>query len=81
MEDQVDSGRTKAIGLSNFNVKQIRRILDACRIVPDNLQNENHLYLQEPELVGFCKENGIAMTAYSCLGTKGARETMGMTWT
>lgn len=81
MEDQVDSGRTKRIGLSNFNAKQIQRILDNCRIQPDNLQNENHLYLQEPELVEFCKANGIAMTAYSCLGTKGSREAYGMSWT
>lgn len=81
MEDQVDCGRTKQIGLSNFNMKQIQRILDNCRIQPDNLQNENHLYLQEHELVEFCKENRITMTAYSCLGTKGSREVYGMSWT
>lgn len=81
MENQVDLGRTKAIGLSNFNIVQIQRILDNCRIQPDNVQNENHLYLQEPELVKFCKDNGIAMTAYSCLGTRGVREATGMSWT
>lgn len=80
MENQVDSGRTRGIGLSNFNAEQIQRILDICRIKPDNLQNENHLYLQEPELVKFCEQNGITMTAYSCLGTRGAREFLGMSW-
>lgn len=80
MEDQVYGGLTKAIGLSNFNVNQIKRILDNCRIKPDNLQNENHLYLQEPELVKFCKDNEIVFTAYSSLGTRGVRESMGFSW-
>jgi len=81
MENLVYGGLTKAIGLSNFNMKQIQRILDNCRIKPDNLQNENHLYLQEPELVQFCKDNGIVFTAYSSLGTRGVRESMGFSWT
>lgn len=75
------SGRTKAIGLSNFNVKQIQKILDNCMIKPDILQVENHLYLQQPELVDFCKDNGIVVTAFSCLGTKGGRGMLGMKWT
>jgi len=81
MEEQKTQGRTKAIGLSNVNVEQIQRILNNCRIKPDNVQNEIHLYLQEPELVKFCKDNGIVVTSYSTLGTRGVRETMGMTWT
>lgn len=81
MEEQVTCGRTKAIGLSNFNIKQIQTVLDNCTIKPENLQIEHHLYLQQPELVEFCKENGIVVTAYSCLGTKNNRELMGMNWT
>lgn len=78
MEKQVVCGRTKAIGLSNFNAEQIQRVLDNCTIKPDNLQVELHLYLQQPELVKFCKENEIVVTAYSCLGARGGRETLGM---
>jgi diketogulonate reductase-like aldo/keto reductase len=81
LEEQVACGRTKAIGLSNFNVQQIQRVLDNCTIKPDNLQVEHHLYLQQPELVEYCKENGIVVTAYSCLGSKGGREVLGMNWT
>lgn len=80
MEKQVTDGRAKAIGLSNFNVKQIQRVLENCQIKPDNLQVEHHLYLQQPALVDFCRENGITVTAYSCLGTKGNRDTSGMKW-
>ncbi|XP_025208168.1 1,5-anhydro-D-fructose reductase-like [Melanaphis sacchari] len=80
MEDQVHNGRTKAIGLSNFNIKQVQRILDNCKIKPENLQNENHLYLQSPEVVEFCKNNSIIFTSYSSLGMKAFRELAGLSW-
>ncbi|XP_076318512.1 aldose reductase B-like isoform X5 [Tachypleus tridentatus] len=38
MEDAVDAGMTKAIGLSNFNSEQIKRIYENARIKPANLQ-------------------------------------------
>ncbi|CAH1390869.1 unnamed protein product [Nezara viridula] len=69
MEAQVDAGRTKNIGLSNFNQSQIKRILDNCRIHPTNLQVEMHIYLQQKDLVSFCKQNDITVCAYSSLGS------------
>lgn len=81
MEDQVDRGLTRAIGLSNFNVQQIERILEHCRIRPDNVQNEFHLYLQTPDLVQFCRENEITVTGYSSLGMKAGRKLLGISWT
>jgi len=38
MEEQVDAGRTKSIGISNFNEAQIERIIKAARIQPANHQ-------------------------------------------
>ncbi|XP_014291956.3 aldo-keto reductase family 1 member A1, partial [Halyomorpha halys] len=73
MEAQVDAGRTKSIGLSNFNQNQIKRILDSCRIPPANLQVELHIYLQQKELVSFCKQNGVTVCAYSPLGSPGQK--------
>jgi len=43
MEAQVDSNRTRFIGLSNFNREQISRILKVARIPPVNLQVGNFL--------------------------------------
>ncbi|XP_072390212.1 1,5-anhydro-D-fructose reductase-like [Diabrotica undecimpunctata] len=71
MEKQVEAGRTKTIGLSNFTVSQIDNILKNCKIKPANNQVELHVFLQQRELVQFCQKNGISVTAYSPLGTPG----------
>lgn len=71
MEEMVDLGLTKSIGVSNFNQSQIQRILDDCRIRPAVLQIEVHLYLQQHDLVEFCQKENILVTAYSPLGSKG----------
>nr|CAI5830157.1 unnamed protein product [Callosobruchus analis] len=71
MEEQVDAGRTKAIGLSNFNQRQIERILKSARIKPACLQIEIHVAMQQKELVDFCHKHGIVVVAYSPLGSPG----------
>ncbi|KAJ3631249.1 hypothetical protein MTP99_012390 [Tenebrio molitor] len=71
MEEQVDAGRAKAIGLSNYNIPQIEAVLKSARIKPANLQIEIHLYLQQNALVDFCHKNGITVVAYSPLGSPG----------
>lgn len=65
------AGRTKAIGLSNFNERQIDNILSRAEIKPANLQIEIHLYHQEKDIVNYCKANDITITAYSPLGSPG----------
>ncbi|CEP15291.1 hypothetical protein [Parasitella parasitica] len=68
MEELVDEGLVKAIGLSNYNIQKIQTILHSCRIKPAQLQIELHPGLQQPELVDFCHKHGIHVTAYSPLG-------------
>ncbi|CAH0555752.1 unnamed protein product [Brassicogethes aeneus] len=78
MEEQVDAGRTKAIGISNFNKSQIENLLKSNpRIKPANLQVELHVHLQQQELVKYCLENGITVTAYSPLGNPGINKFLG----
>lgn len=60
---------TKHIGVSNFNISKLKEILDACVIAPEMNQIELHPYLPQEGLVGFCKESGINLTAYSPLGS------------
>lgn len=71
MEEQVDAGRTKSIGLSNFNIKQIDRLIKSARIKPACLQVELHVSLQQKDLVRFCQDNGLVVVAYSPLGSPG----------
>jgi len=71
LEEQVDAGRAKTIGLSNYNISQIETVLKSARIKPANLQVELHVYLQQRELVDFCQKNGITVVAYSPLGNPG----------
>ncbi|GJQ78285.1 hypothetical protein Trydic_g22127 [Trypoxylus dichotomus] len=71
MEEQYDAGRAKTIGISNFNVKKIDRLLKNCRIKPASNQIEVHVYMQQKEIFDFCTKNGITVVAYSPLGCRG----------
>ncbi|GJQ78286.1 hypothetical protein Trydic_g22128 [Trypoxylus dichotomus] len=74
MEDQYLAGRAKSIGLSNFSIKKIGRILRNCRVKPANNQVEMHVYLQQKALVDYCTQNDITVVAYSPLGSRGYNE-------
>lgn len=69
MEECVKLGLTKSIGLSNFNSQQIDRVLSIAEIKPVMNQVECHPNLNQKKLREFCAERGIAVTAYSPLGS------------
>jgi 2,5-diketo-D-gluconate reductase A len=62
------SGRVRAVGVSNFQIAHLQRILDECDIVPAVNQIEAHPYLTQTELVAFDKAHGIATEAWSPIG-------------
>ncbi|KAH8414388.1 hypothetical protein KR215_004898 [Drosophila sulfurigaster] len=71
MEKLVANGLAKSIGVSNFDQEQVGRLLQTAKIRPATNQIEHHVYLQQRELVDFCKAEGIAITAYAPLGSRG----------
>lgn len=68
MEKAYKEGKVQAIGLSNFNEKQIQEILDICEVKPAVLQTEVHPYSQEKELKEFLNQEGIVIQAWYPLG-------------
>jgi aldehyde reductase len=68
MESLVDSGRCRAIGLSDVSLKDVLPIYEASRIKPAVVQVEAHPYLPETELLEFCKKNDIVFLAFAPLG-------------
>jgi len=67
LEDAVKAGKVKSIGLSNFNTKQIQRVIDNAKIKPSVLQIEAHPYFTQEALLAWCKKHDIVVTAYSPL--------------
>src|SRR5690606_16752359 len=69
MEQAVDMGLTRHIGLSNFNSRKISEILAYARIQPEMNQVELHPFLPQNKLLKFCTENNIFVTGYAPLGS------------
>lgn len=68
MEEILASGKTRAIGVSNFLVEHLQDILDLGGTVPAVNQIELHPALQSLELTQFARQHGIEIEAWGPLG-------------
>lgn len=69
LEKILESGRAKAIGVSNFLVSHLQKLLKNTDAVPAVNQIEFHPGYTQEDTVRLCKENNILVEAYSPLGT------------
>ncbi|CAG9955902.1 unnamed protein product [Clonostachys rosea f. rosea IK726] len=72
MEDILDSGKVKAIGVCNWSVPYLEELKKVWRHKPSVNQVELHPYLPQLDLVNWCKKEDILVVAYSPLGGPGA---------
>lgn len=68
MKKLQQEGLVKDIGISNFNITQMKLILGT-GITPAVLQIESHPFLVQEDVESFCRENSIHITGYSPLGS------------
>jgi len=68
MEDLVDAGLVRRIGVCNFGVSLLRDLQATARIQPSVLQVEMHPLLAQEKLLRYCRETAVAVTAFSPLG-------------
>jgi alcohol dehydrogenase (NADP+) len=68
MEDLVDHGKCRAIGLSDITLNELRPLYESARIKPAVVQVEAHPYLPEDELLEFCRDRQIVFLAFAPLG-------------
>lgn len=68
LEEAVDTGLVRSIGISNFNMKRTQEILDIARIKPVINQIEVHPYYQQNEMKEFLAKNSILTEVWYPLG-------------
>ncbi|POR33564.1 Uncharacterized protein TPAR_06252 [Tolypocladium paradoxum] len=70
METLLRQGKTRFIGVSNFSIKQLDKLLSFASIKPACNQVEAHPWFPQNELLAHCKNKGITLVAYSPLGSQ-----------
>ena len=68
LEEALNKGLVKSIGVSNFNVTQLESLLKKAKVVPAMNQVESHPQKNQRQLIDYCMGKGIHVTAYSPLG-------------
>lgn len=68
LEEAVAEGKIRSIGLSNFNMEQVDKILKIGKIVPVVNQVECHPYEQQSELRKYIEQRNIKMEAWYPIG-------------
>ena len=69
MEELVDEGYVRYIGMSNMTVKKLEAVYGLCRIKPSFLEMECHPAFQQPELFEYAKSLDIVPVGFCPIGS------------
>ncbi|KAH9480661.1 putative oxidoreductase C26F1.07 [Psilocybe cubensis] len=71
LEEMVDKGKVRNIGLSNFNIRRIQKLAsNPLKVKPAVNQVELSYWNPQPELLQWAKDNDLLLEAYSPLGSQ-----------
>lgn len=65
MEEAVEAGKIRSIGVSNFHIHHINALLESAKIVPAVNQVECHIGLQNTRLKEYLDSKGMLLEAYA----------------
>ena len=68
LEEAYKAGKLRVIGVSNFQIEDLKSLMEVCEIKPMVNQILLHISNTPLELVEYCQKNGIAVEAYSPIG-------------
>ena len=71
MEQFVEEGKIRSIGLSNWYVEELTEFLPQVDTVPALVQNEIHPYYQENDVIPFIQDLGIVVQGWYPFGGRG----------
>lgn len=69
MEKLARKGLCRHIGVCNFTLRRLAELQQHASIQPYTNQIELHPFLQQHEMLKYCRQNSIHLTAYSPLGS------------
>lgn len=77
MENAVDAGKVRALGISNFHVHHTDALLSSSRIAPVVNQVETHVHLQNTRVQRHMAERQIVLEAYAPLKSSDVADVLG----
>ena len=67
LEEIQAAGGARSIGVSNYTIRHLEEMEQYASVMPAVNQVELHVFLQQPELLEYCRDHNIAVEAYSPL--------------
>ncbi|XP_013421570.1 uncharacterized protein LOC106181669 [Lingula anatina] len=68
LEELIEGGKIRSLGVSNFKMSQLRKLIDFAKFPLSVVQSNFNLYNRKTKLRQFCKDNGIAFMAHGLMG-------------